>query len=151
MTNELENQFFDTFGIEPKFKGYSNTEELSNGGVIPCGSIKYFNTIEEMDKANYWCFNMWELDDEDKDYPQITDRILLELIKILSKEFIFKMFNNFDDDWALMLNTMDKDEQKWFVSCNGFKNALLSLLMNVCNCSDADNIKHQVRTLFEEG
>ena len=61
------------------------------------------------------------------------------------------MFNNFDDDWALMLNTMDKDEQKWFVSCNGFKDALLSLLINVCNCSDVDDIKHQVRTLFEEG
>lgn len=117
MTNELEKQFFDTFGIEPKT-----------------------NQVYGM-----------QLDYHIEDYPQITDRILLELIKILSKEFIFKMFNNFDDDWALMLNTMDKDEQKWFVSCNGFKNALLSLLMNVCNCSDADNIKHQVRTLFEEG
>ena len=129
MTNELEKQFFDTFGIEPKYE---------DGTCDMDDECRYTdcNTCQRINKFNY---------------PQITDRILLELIKILSKEFIFRMFNNFDDDWALMLNTMDKDEQKWFVSCNGFKNALLSLLMNVCNCSDADNIKHQVQTLFEEG
>ena len=122
MATEIEKTFFDTCGIESKTI------------IEPRYSINTENYEEKVEK-----------------YPQITDRILLELIKILSKEFIFKMFNNFDDDWALMLNTMDKDEQKWFVSCNGFKNALLSLLINVCNCSNADNIKHQVRTLFEEG
>lgn len=126
MTNELEKKFFDTFGIEPKI-------DCEGCGAKPFASEQCYQTE---------CVKV---------YPQITDRILLELIKILSKKFIFKMFNNFDDDWALMLNTMDKDEQKWFVSCNGFKDALLSLLINVCNCSDAENIKHQVRTLFEEG
>ena len=125
MSNELEEQFFHTFGIEPKNK-------CIDGALQPCD--------EQCNECGYYELR----------YPQITDRILLELIKILSKNFIFKMFNNFDDDWALMLNTMDKDEQKWFVSCNGFKKALLSLLINVCNCSDVDDIKHQVRTLFEE-
>ena len=155
MINELEKQFFDTFGIEcnisfhQQFNGaqvprglefYKKREELAKTGIIKIWH-KMLNPRPENDCV-YW---------GEYHYPQITDRILLELIKILSKEFIFKMFNNFDDDWALMLNTRDKDEQKWFVSCNGFKDALLSLLMNVCNCSDADNIKHQVRTLFEEG
>ena len=131
MTNELEKTFFDTFEIEPKVLIFKTMDCAC--GCHDCKNCdKYKNNFS-------------------KTYPQITDRILLELIKILSKEFIFKMFNNFDDDWALMLNTRDKDEQKWFVSCNGFKDALLSLLMNVCNCSDADNIKHQVRTLFEGG
>ena len=131
MTNELEKQFFDTFEVDPFI--------YCSKPILDCDARKCGTCTKD---CEYYSGVL---------YPQITDSILLELIKILSKEFIFKMFNNFDDDWALMLNTMDKDEQKWFVSCNGFKDALLSLLMNVCNCSDAENIKHQVRTLFEEG
>ena len=57
MTNELEKQFFDTFGIEP----------------IAC------NDCIECYEANTtpfpWC--------EKLDYPQISDHILLELIKLL--------------------------------------------------------------------
>ena len=152
MTTELEKQFFDTFGIEPRYEDactvedkYWNNEELAN----KYGTFDQYMNCKCGDQEN--CTTECSCAYQKEIYPQITDSILLELIKILSKEFIFKMFNNFDDDWALILNTMDKDEQKWFVSCNGFKNALLSLLMNVCNCSDADSIKHQVRTLFEEG
>ena len=126
MTNELEKQFFDTFGIESKFKGYSNAEELSNGGVIPYGNIKYFNTIEEMDEANYWCFNMWKLDEEDKDYPEITDRILLELICIAH---------------TLPVIT--------FVS-RDVKSLKEEVLIVLCNWVNGRNIKHQVRTLFKE-
>ena len=135
MTTEIEKQFFDTFGIEPKFKGYSNTEELSNGGVITCGSIKYFNTIEEMDRANYWCFNMLELDDEDKEYPQITDRILLELICLCQ----------------------DLDEVS-FINVEKLKETLLKSHINIYNyyinvelLSDwGKELKQQVRTLFEK-
>ena len=152
MTNELEKQFFQCFGIEPRYEDactvedkYWNNEELAN----VYGTFDQYMNCKCGDQEN--CTTECSCAYQRETYPQITDSMLLELIKILSKEFIFKMFNNFDDDWALMLNTRDKDEQKWFVSCNGFKDALLSLLMNVCNCSDADNIKHQVRTLFEEG
>lgn len=127
MTNELEKRFFDTFGIEPKFKGYSNTEELSTGGVIPCGNIKYFNTIEEMDKANYWCFNMWELDEEDKEYPQITDHILLELL-------------------CIILNTFETFEVHRIIDIDSLKEKILKLSMLA-----KDDIYSQVRTLFEEG
>lgn len=151
MTTELEKQFFDTFGIEPRYEDactvedkYWNNEELAN----KYGTFDQYMNCKCGDQEN--CTTECSCAYQKEIYPQITDHILLELIKILSKEFIFKMFNNFDDDWALMLNTRDKDEQKWFVSCNGFKDALLSLLMNVCNCSDADNLKHQVQRLFEE-
>ena len=127
MTNELEKQFFDTFGIKPKYKGYSNTEELSTGGVIPCGNIKYFNTIEEMDKANYWCFNMWELGEEDKEYPQITDHILLELICIANHEDVYIELVGTD------VETM--------------KNNLLENFIHFKRIVP----KHQVQALFEEG
>ena len=134
MTTDLEKQFFDTFGIEPREFKSCDVGTFCPYPEKECGTdiCPYYRTYKV-------------------DYPAISDRILLELIKILSKEFILKMFNNFDDDWALMLNTKDKDEQKWFVSCNGFKNALLSLVLSVCNCSDAAHIKHQVQALFEEG
>ena len=152
MTTDLEKQFFDTFGIEPKYEDactvedkYWNNEELAN----KYGTFDQYMNCKCGNQEN--CTTECSCAYQKEIYPQITDRILLELIKILSKEFILKMFNNFDDDWALMLNTKDKDEQKWFVSCNGFKNALLSLVLSVCNCSDAVHIKHQVQALFKEG
>ena len=55
MTNKIEKQFFDTFGIEP--------------------STKYD-----------YCWKSKE--NKDKLYPQITDRILLELICIANKYYI---------------------------------------------------------------
>lgn len=58
MTNEIEKEFFDAFGIKPKKSEISCNE---------CGSI-----MEECG-----CF-----DCEKEIYPEITDRILLELIVI---------------------------------------------------------------------
>ena len=63
MTNELEKQFFDTFGIEPK----QHIHHCQQGCCKPdkeCGYCEH-HTISE--------------------YPQITDRILLELICICSQ------------------------------------------------------------------
>lgn len=138
--SEIEKQFFETFGIEQKFKGYSNTEELSNGGVIPCGNIKYFDTIEEMDKANYWCFNMWELDEEDKDYPQITDRILLELICIINQIYLSDYG---EEDYYVSSNYKDL-KQEIISQCNRLanKNAILE--------THGEDFKQQVQALFKE-
>lgn len=127
--SDLIKKFFDTFKIEPKFKGYSDTEELSNGSVIPCGNIKYFNTIEEMDKANYWCFNMWELNEEDKEYPQITDRILLELICICNNTYINGYTN-------------------YFTSCGKTVEEIKKEILKKCIFLQ-DDIKQQVQELFK--
>ena len=62
MTNELEKQFFDTFGIEPKYK-------CTKDGNC------YF---QECSKCGWYT----------RTYPQITDRILLELICIANKYYI---------------------------------------------------------------
>ena len=62
MTSELEKQFFDTFGIEPK----TNRE--------------YGYTMAIYNEAGT---------EEVKFYPQITDRILLELIRLgLNYDFV---------------------------------------------------------------
>lgn len=86
MTNELEKQFFNTFGIEPK-------------------------ELEYPDNFTY--------------YPEITDRILLELIIILGS--ICTIFDK---------NVDDLKE---------------NVLKNLIELSGRYHIYNQIRTLFEEG
>ena len=66
MTNELEKQFFDTFGIEPKYEDGTcdMDDECRYTECSTCQRINKFN------------------------YPQITDRILLELICINNRHYI---------------------------------------------------------------
>ena len=105
MTNELEKQFFDTFGIEPR---------IITGPRYSLNSEYYEVTVEK--------------------YPQITDRILLELICILTKRF------NYAD-------------QNWLTKCNDTKELKVSVLrmLLLCSTNTIEKYKHQVRTLFEEG
>ena len=106
MTNELEKQFFDTFGIEPK-KG--------------CTAYDKF-TAEEADViCNDCCRACLYFDDV---YPRITPEILLELICIANEVYI--------DLEGTDIETM--------------KNSLLENFIFFRR-----DVKHQVRTLFEEG
>ena len=114
MTNELEKQFFDTFGIEPKIRFHCvNSQPCAHTG-FHCKSCTYHS--------------------KDVIYPQITDRILLELICI-SKQI-----------------TMLSDFFMYRPSIEELKNNILENMLNkdLLNFKNKD-IKHQVRTLFEEG
>lgn len=93
MTNELEEQFFQCFGIKPKT-----------------------NQVYGM-----------QLDYHIDVYPQITDRILLELICILNNYGC----TSFAGNLAML------------------KNEVLRNSIMCCEDTD-DKFKHQVRTLFEE-
>lgn len=114
MTNELEEQFFDTFGIEPHY--YCADEyvfeamlehECTEGNREKCKTCKKV------------C----------KSYPQITDRILLELICILSK---------YQENRGSILEICE-------ISLDEIKEEILKMLIY-----RVDGCKHQVRTLFEE-
>lgn len=94
MTNELEEQFFQCFGIKPKT-----------------------NQVYGM-----------QLDYHIDDYPQITDRVLLELICILNNYGC----TSFAGNLAML------------------KNEVLRNSIMCCEDTDNDKFKHQVRTLFEE-
>lgn len=115
MTNELEKQFFDTFGIEPKKQCYYWDCPYSTGDVVKdtpmnerdCNSCK--NPNKEI-------------------YPQITDRILLELICIATRFY-----------GELVLE-----------QCLDVKDLKEQVLNIFIRTSYKDNFKHQVRTLFEE-
>ena len=95
MTNELEKQFFDTFGIEP----------------IEIPSREYDSDGEI---CSYYV-----------EYPQITDRILLELI--IRSVTICTVFDK---------NVDDLKE---------------NVLKNLIKLSRRYHIYNSVRTLFEEG
>ena len=102
MVNKLEKQFFDTFGVEPLIKN------------IPCSECEF--NLEEC--GCFYCNR--------ETYPQITDRILLELICIAHTSPVIT-----------------------FVS-RDVKSLKEEVLMVLCNWVNNRNIKQQVQALFED-
>ena len=81
MTTELEKQFFDKFGIKPKYQDactvedkYWNNEELAN----EYGTFDQYMNAKCGNQEN--CTTECSCAYQKEIYPQITDRILLELI-----------------------------------------------------------------------
>ena len=97
MTNELEKTFFDTFGIEPKTI------------IEPRYSLNTEYYEEKIEK-----------------YPQITDRILLELI-------------------CIVLNTFQTFEVCRIMDIDSLKEKILKLSMLA-----KDEVYSEVHALFEE-
>ena len=115
MTNELEKHFFDTFGIKKEI----NTCEIGRFGrcayAQPC-----VDTCPNFRNRKF--------------YPQITDRILLELICILGNTSYFLIT---DDGLP--------------IDVDGLKKSVLHSLTLQAKIDKNKVLKHQVRTLFEEG
>lgn len=85
MTTENEKQFFDTFGIEPKYK---------------ICIFKYCKNKEEYDCEN--------CNDREWHYPQITDSILLQLICICSQYGFCSAARNIKDLKIKILKRLSK-------------------------------------------
>ena len=111
MTTDIERQFFDTFGIPQLCCKEYITNCLKYGECEEC--------------KNY--------DSTFSTYPQITDRILLELICIAQSRFDLN-FRNL---------CFDKIEN--------LKYAVLDQILEYENRKYNHSIKHQVQTLFKEG
>lgn len=106
MTNELEKQFFQCFGIEPEEEKYCLWEcKEPSLEHVPCNK-----------ECKYQRHDIY--------YPQISDRILLELIIILGT--ICTVFDK---------NVDDLKE---------------NVLKNLIELSGRYHIYNQVRALFEE-
>ena len=114
MTTEIEKTFFDTFGIEPKERKACNS--------FPCG-----NPRKSCENCNDYTIYKIE-------YPQITDRILLELICILGNTSYFLIT---DDGLP--------------IDVDGLKKSVLHSLTLQAKIDKNNVLKHQVRTLFGEG
>ena len=112
MTSKSEKQFFDTFGIEPKYESHSCD------GWGRTVEVKYFTDKKEAKKFGIVVSEL--------EYPQITDRILLELI-CTTKGLVITQDCN---------------------SVGQLKDGVLKVLINLAQVNN--DIKHQVCTLFEE-
>ena len=133
MTNDLEKHFFDTFGIEPKLNSpceqllqnkYCNENSGSRDTYFdPYPYCVGFENCAKDYKARVWV------------YPKITDRILLELIYIDFNENPYKCRGG--------QTSVDEVKERILSDfIHEFENDLYL---------DKENIRHQVRTLFEEG
>ena len=122
MTNELEKTFYDTFGIEPKC--VKRTLKLAIHGYDEN------NLPEDLRQFMSSQAQVYHV------YPQITDRILLELICI---------HNQYSHPFSIY------GEKKEFL-----KNDILECMINILNyfyeheMEEYSKLKQQVRTLFEE-
>lgn len=127
MTNELEKTFFYTFGIEAKCK-------CTKDGNC------YF---QECSKCDWYIHT----------YPQITDRILLELEAIIHNEYNILVYEKFMNSIKITAYPMDDNlpcDPAYFTviaQADNKREALLALAMDI---NVQHYIKHQVRTLFEE-
>ena len=130
MTKELEKQFFDTFGIEPKHNDgckladkYWANKELADEYIT---FDNYMNSCCTHGDSGA-CFSTCEYAYDDVEYPQITDRILLELICILRNSYYVSGEN------------IEVLKERVLSGCIKFRYNLVT---------NNETIKQQVRTLF---
>ena len=116
MTTEIEKTFFDTLGIEQK---------CQNTFINP-SKCPFIESRECCDCVSF-------------EYPQISDRILLELICILSE---WRQYC--DSDYVIKAINIDNLKEDILKDC-----LYMSNWYEFKKCGK--DIKHQVRTLFEEG
>lgn len=124
MTTELEKQFFDTFGIKPKYQDtctveekYWDNEELAN----EYGTFDQYMNAKCGNQEN--CSLECSCAYQKEIYPQITDRHYLELICLVNER---RIIPNLDVD--------------------GLKEYILKELSTMII---SKNFKHQVQAIFE--
>lgn len=84
MTNELEKTFFDTFGIEPEYTYLvTDTFYTNNAHTYTATKDDLIDYLEDKNCGRYKVIEVY------KNYPQITDHILLELICIVNHKYVY--------------------------------------------------------------
>ena len=122
MTDELTKKFFDTFGIEPKI-------------IDTAIGRDFYIEHDRVDK-----------------YPQITDRILLELEAIIHNEYNILIYEKFMNSIKITAYPMNDNLLcapaycTVTVQADNKREALLVLAMDI---NVRHYIKQQVRTLFK--
>ena len=131
MTTEIEKQFFNTFGIEPDMCIHAKY-----GYESPEGTWYFCN--KNRDRCWTYPSSSTTCKYRETSYPEITDRILLELICILSEWRTY-----LDSSYTIKANNtlhLKQDILKDFLE--------LFKWYEFKKCEKG--IKQQVRTLFEE-
>ena len=126
MANELEKQFFDTFGIEQRQrKACVDKNVLCPTPKVDCDDCFYFQYVPE--------------------YPYIGNRALLGMICILAKQGIYL------EDMNGLFKMKTYETSMVMQNADNLKDVILKTVETAFRLSKDDNFKHQVRTLFEEG
>ena len=139
MTTEIEKQFFETFGIESKYEDackladeYWNNEHLAN----EYGMFDNYMEAKGCPINKDGCTDNCRYAYIKEVYPQITDRILLELIYLCPD-----LDNVFFTDVEKLKETL----------LNSYIN-IYNYYVNTERLSDCEKeLKHEVQALFEEG
>lgn len=127
MTNELEKQFFDTFGIESEEERYCYWQ---------CKKPELENAVCNNAECEHYIHNFH--------YKLITDHHYLELLEILLN-FEYIGLKKGKDHYSV-------DFQGWLEQReNSLRDAILKSLIVVANSEFKDVVYNDVRTLFEEG
>ena len=126
--SEIEKQFFETFGIEPKHNdGCMIADKYWANEELPNQYITFDNFLNcECPHINEGCFSTCEYAYDNIEYPQIIDRILLELICIAHTSPVITF------------------------TSRDIKNLKEEVLLVLCNYVNQRDIKHQVQALFKE-
>ncbi len=130
MTNEIEKEFFDTFGINPKpnESGYGRCLKYDN--LLKCDSEKK-DLMEGCPGCEY--FEVFKF------YPTITNHILLEIIEIIIK-FDFGIRIDYDaDGYGIASENYSGHFEE------NLKDSVLDFLI-----TNKTLFYHQVRALFGE-
>lgn len=135
--NEIEEKFFKTFGIKPHYidgcklaDRYWHNEELAN----EYGTFDQYMKIECPAKYQD-CTDECKYAFDKEIYPEITDRILLELIILLSIKTVVQI----------------DDVQNYKYLKNNILRCCIDLMeAKEINVNAKQQLKHQVQSLFTE-
>lgn len=136
MTTELEQEFYDTFGIEPEHNdgckladNYWNNEKLQ----------KQYKTFDEYLNINCTegdsglCYSTCDFAYDDLKYPEITAEKLLEILCILSQSYSLKY-----ERWS-------------FFSVQGLKETILSDCVDAAKKLSLSSVfANKIQKLFKE-
>ena len=129
---QIEKQFFETFNLI-KYKLISKYDKRITYG--PFDSLEDINLIV---KGSMRGFIIEEV------YPQIIDRILLELIGILAKQGIYLE----DIDGLFKMKTYETSMV--MQNADNLKDVILKTAETACRLSKNDGFKQQVQAIFSE-
>lgn len=150
MTTDVEKKFFEAFDIPKRFYAPINIgdldyqeKEVSSPTLrklwnqvkwdLICNEDLAPETYAEFKKSNFWR----------EEYPEITDRILLELIEIIIKrDFDILKLYKVDDSYH---GQFDTNIEHYFA--NYQKDTLKDLILDICQ-HNYGIYYHQVRKLF---
>lgn len=142
MTTELEQEFFKVFGVEPK---YIDGCKLNDKYFADEQLQKEYETLDdymtfECPHQNEYCYSTCQYAYDCSEYPEITDRKLLEMICV---------YNSFQNDEASLFIPFDINNVK-DIALQVITKSIKDKSLNNYYCNDVEKLKANIQQLFKE-